>query len=145
MSLELKQAAKTINELAKQEEDARLALCQAIAAAQELVHKEGLVWRTWAYENLRRADGSRWSQWTLYSYASFGRDPSKLNRVRDKINRHGRNAREALRLVSASPARRQSQEIDIGKEVDFLLSAWRNASPEARRRFLKLIAEKIPA
>jgi len=36
----LLEAAKTINSLAKQEEDTRLALCKAIAAAMDLVKKE---------------------------------------------------------------------------------------------------------
>jgi len=58
MSLRLREAAKTINALAKQEEDTRRQLCIAIAGAMDLVKKHSnLSWSEWANENLRKADG----------------------------------------------------------------------------------------
>ena len=108
MTPKLKEAAKTINYLAKQEEDARLKLCRAIASAMDLVKKESnLSWREWAEGNLRKADGSKWSMWTLYSYASFGRDPKKLNHVRKSIAENGKNARRAM-----ADMRRQNVDAD---------------------------------
>ena len=145
MTPKLKEAAKTINYLAKQEEDARLKLCRAIASAMDLVKKESkLSWREWAEGNLRKADGSKWSMWTLYSYASFGRDPKKLNHVRKSIAENGKNARRAM-----ADMRRQNVEIPaprpsgiiLDRQVEALMFAWSNASPEARKIFLEKIAD----
>ena len=159
MSVKLKEAAKTINALAKQEDDARRQFCIAIAGAMDLVKKESnLSWAEWADKNLRKPDGSKWSSWTLYKYASYGRDPKKLEKCRDTIADLGRRARRSLNpeLPPVAPASRMvdnrsapvhvDQEINIDKEVKWLMSAWKNASPTARKRFLKLIAgEEIAA
>lgn len=148
MTPALKEAAKTINRLAKQEEDSRRQLCIAIAAAMDLVKKDSnLSWREWADENLRKPDGSKWSSWTLYSYASFGRDPKKLDRLREGVNQHGKRARQALRIARQAtvvPAKRAAT-IETEKELQWLLSAWRRCSPAARRKFLEIINEEIAA
>lgn len=147
MTPKLREAAKTINDLAKQEEDTHLKLCKAIAAAQELVKKESnLSWRDWADKYLRRPDGSKWSSWTLYSYASYGRNPDKLANARQATNAHGRSARAALvltrREVAVTPHKASQNEID--RQVEVLMFAWRNAGAEARKRFLEAI-EKAEA
>lgn len=164
MTLRLKEAARTINELAKQEEDVRLKLCKAIAAAMDLVKKEGThSWREWAEANLRKADGSKWSMWTLYSYASFGRDPGKLNHLRESVASNGRNARKALSAsraaVQASVVRipeavskvsrpamdipqRRPSGIVLDRQVESLMFAWKNASHEARKIFLEKISSE---
>lgn len=143
MTPKLREAAKTINALAKQENDARLALCRAVAAAMDLVKKESnLSWREWADQHLRKPDGSKWSTWTLYSYASFGRDPKKLGHLREAVARHGRNARKALRTtrrVFANSPRPSQSSLD--RQVQALMFAWSNASPEARKLFLEKIAD----
>ena len=82
MSAPLQKVAARINELAKQEQDTHLRLCRAIASAMDLVKEEGLNWPQWSRQNLRKPDGSKWSMWTLYSYASYGRNPEKRSRWR---------------------------------------------------------------
>lgn len=150
MSLALKEAAQAINKLARTESDARRQLCITIAGAMDLVKKEGLVWRDWANQNLRKPDGSKWSMWTLYSYASFGRDPTKLEHLRESVNGNGRRARQALRVMRHEAAAeivpsKHSRTLEIEKELQWLLSAWKRCSPAARRRFLKVINEEIAA
>lgn len=139
----LKEAAKTINSLIKAENDARRNLCIAIAGAMDLVKKAGLVWRDWADGNLRKPDGSKWSQWTLYSYASFGRNPEKLDHLRDSISKHGREARKALRAIPIVPV--DNRSIEAEKELQWLLSAWKRCSPSTRRKFLKIIEKEMAA
>ncbi len=144
MTPKLREAAKTINDLARREEDAHLTLCRAIAAAQELVKKESnLSWPVWADKYLRRPDGSKWSQWTIYKYASYGRNPEKLTHVRESIAQHGQNARKALRqfrsAVATDPHKASQNEID--RQLEVLMFAWRGAGAEARKRFLESIAE----
>lgn len=149
MTPKLKEAARTINMLAKQENDARLALCRAIAGAMDLVKKESnLPWRKWADANLRKPDGSKWSPWTLYSYASFGRDPKKLGHLREAVARHGRIARRALRItrsaaaaVTAVPTAPRESGNRLDRQVEALMFAWRNSSAEARKRFLELVVD----
>lgn len=144
MTPKLREAAKTINDLAKQEEDVRLKLCRAIAAAQELVKKESnLSWRDWADKYLRRPDGSKWSSSTLYQYASFGRNPEKLVHARRTIADHGNNARKALSAVrtQAATTPHKSSLNEIDRQLEVLMFAWRNAGAEARKRFLENIAE----
>jgi hypothetical protein len=162
MSAKLKEAAKTINALARQEEDARLQFCIAIAGAMDLVKKESnLTWAEWANQNLRKPDGTKWALQTLYKCAMYGRNPKKLSRARETISDLGRRARRSLNpALPASPISRQNdarpiaatshptraeQQVDIDKEVNWLLSAWKNAGPAARKRFLELIAEKESA
>lgn len=144
MTPKLREAANTINELAKKEEDAQLRLCRAIAAAQELVKKESnLPWREWADKYLRRPDGSKWSSWTLYKYASYGRNPEKLTYVREAIAQHGKSARKALNAArsAAVAAPHKASQNEIDRQLEVLMFAWRNASAEARKRFLESIAE----
>ncbi len=142
MATKLQQAATTINKLAKDEHDARRQLCIAIAGAMDLVKKESnLSWREWADENLRKPDGSKWSMHTLYSYASYGRAPEKLTHIRKSIAKHGRKARIALRTTTRTPYSNQDNSI-IDQQVFALLMAWRNASPQARSKFLEAIKIK---
>lgn len=144
MTPKLKEAARTINALAKREEDARLALCRAIAGAMDLVKKESnLSWREWANQNLRKPDGSKWSSWTLYTYASYGRDPKKLTHSRQTIAHHGKSARKALsaaRVSMAIPAPRPSGII-LERQIEALMFAWKSACTEARKKFLERISE----
>lgn len=162
MSAKLKEAAKTINALAKQEEDARRQFCIAVAGAMDLVKKESnLTWAEWANQNLRKADGSKWALQTLYKAAMYGRDPKKLSRSRETIADLGRRARRSFNpplpptpmprqtdvkpTTTAAHPTRAEQQIDIDKEVNWLLSAWKNAGPAARKKFLELIAGKESA
>ncbi len=145
MTPKLREAARTINELVKKEDDTRLALCKAIAAAMDLVRKESnLPWREWADANLRKPDGSKWSSWTLYSYASFGRNPKKLEHVRKAIAQNGQNARKALRVAKQAmsiPQQRPPSGMILERQVESLMFAWRNASSEARKVFLEKISK----
>jgi hypothetical protein len=159
MSAKLKEAAKTINALARQEEDARRQFCIAVAGAMDLVKKESnLTWAEWANQNLRKPDGTKWALQTLYKCAMYGRDPKKLSRSRETISDLGRRARRSLNpalpvsrqsdarpIASVSNSTRVEQQVDIDKEVNWLLSAWKNAGPVARKRFLELIAGKESA
>ena len=86
----------------------------------------------WGITYLRKPDGSPWSKWTLYSYASFGADPQKLKNVRGAIRTHGRSARAALRLLRKPNASDADQ-------VNALMTAWEAASESARVQFLRLI------
>jgi hypothetical protein len=141
MATRLQQAAKTINDLAKQEHDARRQLCIAIAGAMDLVKKESnLSWREWADQNLRKPDGSKWSAWTLYTYASYGRNPHKLQHARDHINDHGKRARRAL---SSHPHPRGGpRATNVENEIARLIAAWEAASPAAQQYFLQFIKGK---
>ena len=138
----LQEAARTINGLVKREEDTRRQLCIAIAGAMDLVKRESnLSFAEWASENLRKPDGSKWGMWTLYTYAKYGRDPKKLEHSRRDIAERGRIARRAVRLP-VHTGQRSRQQIDIEKQVSWLMSAWSNASPPARNRFLRLIKKE---
>ena len=142
MTPKLREAAKTINALAKQEHDSRLALCRAIASAMELVKKESnLTFYEWADKYLRKPDGSKWSLSHIYKMAMFGRNPKKLQRYREDIAQRGRTARRALvdvRLAAQQAPKERATTLD--RQVEMLMFAWRNASPEARKVFLEKIA-----
>ncbi len=145
MATKLQEAAKTINDLVKREEDTRRQLCIAIAGAMDLVKRESnLSFAEWASQNLRKPDGSKWGMWTLYTYAKFGRDPKKLDSSRRDIAERGRIARRAVRSTQPNGAKPR-QQIDIDKQVSWLMNAWTNASPPARRRFLSLIKQEQAA
>lgn len=144
-SAKLREAAKVINDLAKQEDDARLQFCIAVAGAMDLVKKESnLSWSEWADQNLRKPDGSKWALQTLYKCAMYGRSPEKLSQARETIADLGRRARRSLNptLLAVTPKGEHvsSQHVDIDKEFNWLMSAWKNAGPAARKRFLELIA-----
>jgi hypothetical protein len=106
----------------------------------DLVHKEGLHWRTWADQNLQRPDGSQWSHHTLYTYASYGRDQTKLAASRNSIARLGREARLALSNSKALDHRVSANDLD--RQLAALMFAWNGASLEARRIFLDKINKK---
>jgi hypothetical protein len=146
MATKLQEAARTINELVKREEDTRRQLCIAIAGAMDLVKRESnLSFAEWASQNLRKPDGSKWGMWTLYTYAKYGRKPEKLEQSRRAIAEHGRIARRAVHATPVPAGRRPQQQIDVEKQVSWLMSAWSNASPPARKRFLKLIRQEEAA
>jgi len=74
----------------------------------------------------------------------YGRDPKKLTHARESIADLGRRARRSFNpTLSAVPRsahlQQPQQQIDIDKEVKWLMLAWNNASAPARRRFLELI------
>ncbi len=142
MATKLQEAARTINDLVKREEDTRRQLCIAIAGAMDLVKRESnLSFAEWASQNLRKPDGSKWGMWTLYTYAKYGRDPKKLEHSRVDIAERGRIARRAVRPLTHN-GQRPRQQIDIEKQVSWLMNAWTNASPPARKRFLSLIKQE---
>jgi hypothetical protein len=142
----LQEAARTINKLVKCEEDTRRQLCIAIAGAMDLVKRESnLSFAEWASQNLRKPDGTKWGMWTLYTYAKFGRDPKKLDHSRRDIAARGRIARRAVNPIPVPRGQRPQQQIDIEKQVAWLMSAWSNASPAARKRFLSLIKQEMAA
>ena len=143
MVTKLQEAARTINDLVKREEDTHRQLCIAIAGAMALVKRESnLSFVEWASQNLRKPDGSKWSSWTLYTYAKYGRDPKKLDVARKDIAERGRVARRAVNPRPIATGARPRQQIDIEKQVQWLMNAWANASPPARQRFLKLIRQE---
>lgn len=141
-SEKLLEMARTINELAKQEEDAQLALCRAIANAMDMVREDGrMKWTDWADAYLRKPDGSKWAHGTLYHYASYARDPKKLERNRNTVSRLSREARaEQVILTRAKHQAPESQKA-IDHQVRSLMFAWNHASAEARKIFLKKIAK----
>ncbi len=131
--LSLADLAKRINELAIRASDAGLEFCSAMDEARRRVPAEtGMSFVAWGVEHLRKPDGTPWSKWTLYSYASYGADPDKLNHVRASIAAHGVSARTALRALR----RPHAPEAD---QVNALMTAWEAASEGAREQFLCLI------
>jgi hypothetical protein len=127
--------AKHINDLGRKYVDTRKEFCLALADARARVAREtNMTFIQWANINLRKPDGSKWSQWTLYSYSSYGRKPNRLDHSRGSIAKLGREARAA---ANAHKLRANS----IADEVNFLMTAWEKASPEARKQFLGLIKE----
>lgn len=146
MHHQLREAARTINALAKQEGDVHLAVCRAIAGAMDLVRKTGTVpFRDWADANLRKPDGSRWAHSTLYNLASFGRDPAKLEHRRHLVRESDRDIRKTIRKANAAilqGAQAVSGTV-LDRQVESLMFAWRNAGPEARKLFLEKISNTL--
>ena len=126
--------AARINDLAKAAFDSRLAFCLAMNEARERVPTEtGMTFVTWGAKYLRKPDGTPWSKWTLYSYASYGADPTKLDHVRRAISAHGKEARSSLRLRNIAQA----------DQVNAMMTAWEAADREARAQFLHAICAEI--
>ena len=141
--------AKTINNLAKREDDARRAFAIAIAGAQDRVKRESnMTFEQWSTKYLRKPDGSKWALSYLYKMAMFGRNPKKLEQGRASIAVIGRRARRALRTHQLTQIGgtlpdsdlRQLRGDDAEREmVDRLLAAWHAATPEAQRKFLAMV------
>jgi hypothetical protein len=131
----LAELAARINDLAKTAFDSRLAFCLAMNEARERVPQEtGMTFVTWGAKYLRKPDGMPWSKWTLYSYASYGADPTRLDHVRRGISAHGKEARSALRLL------RNTAQAD---QVNAMMTAWEASDRKARAQFLHLIGAEI--
>lgn len=127
--------ADRINGLAKQEHDARLEFCKALAEARERVPREtNMTFVRWARQYLRKPDGTPWATWTLYQYASYGAHPERLTKSRASIAKSGRQAREIARM-------HRVRTNNVADEVNFLMTAWEQASEPARKQFLKMIGK----
>jgi hypothetical protein len=133
VSCSLSELADKINHLAIDVADARLEFCRAMDEARRRVPLEtNMTFVEWGRAYLRKPDGTPWSKWTLYSYASYGNDPGKLDHVRGKIRTHGRSARMALRLL-------RMPNSSTANQVNALMVAWEAASSEARKQFIHLV------
>ncbi len=129
--------ATRINGIAQSVNDLRLEFCVAVREAQKRVAAETtLSFGEWAMAHLRKPDGTQWSLWTLYKYATYGQDPRKLTDSRRRVSRLGREARQIAAL-------RRAPLNNTPHEVNALMAVWERASPEARAQFLSLINAQI--
>lgn len=161
---DLNQLARELNELAKVRQNARLAFCRRLAAAYLLIvgHRpstrssDGRKFRTWCDENIHAANGKRYSHRTLelYLIIGFARNPESIiaqrtndtNKRAQKMRRFGAALaqapnKDAPKVWSIKEARAKLDvSTDVARELNILMKAWEDASPQARSQFLYIVA-----
>lgn len=129
--------ADHINELGAVAADAHMDFCKALAAAAARVYPEfGMTFKDWAHKYLRRPNGRRWSWETLRTYVRYGQDPQKLEKKREYFKQY-----HAVEAVARRRGSERRGPIDV--EVNKLMTAWDEASDQARHQFLSLINAKL--
>ena len=163
---ELKQE---LNELAKLRTSARLAFCKRIAVAYMILvghvpaeakltgRSDAKKFYQWCALNLRTSNDKPYSKSTLRAYVGVGFDTNPalaLNKIRSAVvvarhkshddTKRGRLLgvaiiRPTAAIVKLPSNRKDPISSNISQEINTLMSAWEQASAQARRSFLYMI------
>lgn len=164
---DLDQLARELNELAQIRQTARLAFCRRLAAAYLLLvgHRpnrrssDGRKFRAWCDAKIRAANGKKYSHRTieLYLIIGFSKNPEAIIRQRTddandrahEMRRIGAALSQAIRSETAPkpiPVRKLKTDFGlpgaVASEVNELMRAWENASPDARAQFIYQVTGK---
>ncbi len=160
---DLEQLARELNALARVRESARLAFCLRLSAAYLLIvgHRpnrrstDGHKFRTWCDAKIKSANGKSYSHRTLelYLIIGFSKNPEAIIRARtDDANSRAHSMRRIgasivqavekdTKVLPITQIRKRFDTTgDVAREVNGLMTAWEQASSEARSHFLYLVS-----
>lgn len=163
--ISLEELAAELNALARVRDSARIAFCKRLAVAYLLVvghrpqngSQDGVRFYDWCEKKIKSASGKRYTASTLRTYllVGFSGNPEKMMRKRSQISTrigtHNRQVGSALaaavrdnssKVVSLRELRRRGVPSNVAQEVNTLMRAWEEASPEARAQFIYAVTGK---
>jgi hypothetical protein len=163
----LDELARDLNELAKIRDNARVAFCKRLAVAYLMIvghvpsrgPSEGArKFYQWCDRKISAANGKRYTHHTLRRYMCVGFAKNPERTLREKNNQSNRTAKEgrdiaiAVRsaVATATPPKvipitrlkKQGLPTDVATEVNRLMTAWEQASSQARSQFMYLVTGK---
>jgi hypothetical protein len=162
----LDELAKELNELAKVRDSARLAFCKRLAVVYLMIvghapkagSHDGKKFYAWCAAKLRSANGKQYTFKTLQAYlrVGFSANPQKLIRQNDKyavtkgsaIRSLGAAVERAVRtepppkVIPITKLKAQGLPTDVAREVNALMTAWEQASSQARSQFIYIVTGK---
>lgn len=159
-----------LNELAKLRSQSRVAFCKRLAIAYMLIVERPMSldaprdgkskkFFDWCAKNLRTANGKNYSTGTLRTYVSVGFSSNPATTLKD-IRQQSAHRSEIMRKLgskldqavkSESPPKvvsitklREKYKLptNVASEVNSLMTAWEQASPQARSQFIYLVTGK---
>jgi hypothetical protein len=162
----LDELAKELNELAKVRHSARAAFCKRIAVAYLIIvghppsrqSSDGVKFYKWCEAKIRSGNGKRYTRSTLktYIYAGFAQNTEQLVRAADKeANKRvefsralGTAVKRAVadpdppKVIPITKLKAQGLPTDVAREVNALMTAWEQASSQARSQFIYIVTGK---
>lgn len=160
-----------INELAKLRDKSRVAFCKRLAVAYMIIvgrpfgknePRDGgsKKFTVWCAKNIRTANGKLYSTGTLRTYLNVGfssNPAAALKSYRDQANHRSETMRklgckldEAVKtatppkVVPITKLRSQFNLVtDVATEVNRLMTAWEQASAQARSQFIYMVTGKL--
>jgi hypothetical protein len=160
----LDQLAHELNELAKIRNSARFAFCKRLAMVYLLIvghpPQTGVhvPFYKWCSVNIRSATGKPYTFNTLRGYLKIGfaDDPQRIMRERQRLvviaDQKSRAIGSAIRravtannppaATSIPKLKAQGMPTDVAREVNVLMTAWEQASSQARSQFMYMITGK---
>jgi hypothetical protein len=162
----LDELAVELNELARVRENARVAFCKRLAVAYMIVvghrpvphSKDGLKFYGWCAKNIKSANGKQYSIPALkkYVWLGFSKNPKAayerdLRNTKNCVNsslKIGVAVRRAVqtdtppKVIPITKLKAQGMPTDVAREVNVLMTAWEQASSQARSQFMYMITGK---
>lgn len=166
----LEQLRADLNALGRLRQDARIAFCKRLALAYVKLIGRRLGYDRkedggttkflqWCAENIKSSSNKQYARRTLVNYlqVGFAADPVKAfeSRIHETTTTNESSRKlgvalkkavakeEAPRPISITVLRKKySYTPDIASEVNALMRAWEDASPESRKQFLYLVTDR---
>lgn len=162
----LDQLASELNELAKIRDSTRLAFCKRLALAYLMIvgHtprkgcRDATPFYKWCSDKIRSANGKQYTFHTIGNYlkVGFAKNPQKLMRDRAALSNKsleisrgiGSAVKRAVmtdappRVIPITKLKAQGMPSDVATEVNRLMTAWEQASSQARSQFIYLVTGK---
>jgi hypothetical protein len=162
----LDELAKELNELAKIRENSRLAFCKRLAVVYLMIvghpprqsSKDGRGFYEWCAAKIRSANGKQYTYSTLKTYIQLGfaKNPERFLRGMDESSHKSRErtrqivvaVRRAVttdtppKVIPITKLKAQGMPTDVAREVNVLMTAWEQASSQARSQFMYIVTGK---
>jgi hypothetical protein len=164
----LDELAKELNELARIRESTRLAFCKRLAVVYLMIvghaptkggtGNGGKKFHEWCSAKIRSGNGKQYSAHYLNTSvrAGISKNPAGfLRRLNDSSNRvavETRSFRDAVvravtaetppKVIPMTKLKAQGMPTDVAREVNVLMTAWEQASSQARSQFMYMITGK---
>jgi hypothetical protein len=162
----LNEIAAELNAIAKIRNDARLSFCKRLAVAYLMIvghapkqgSKDAANFYKWCSEKIRSANGKRYGVRTLGNYVQIGFDKNPealMRRKAENIHKHkelslqlGRAMKRAIttdtppKVIPMTKLKAQGMPTDVAREVNVLMTAWEQASSQARSQFMYIVTGK---
>lgn len=163
----LDQLAVELNELAKIRDNARLAFCKRLALAYLMIvghrpvvgaSRDSAKFYEWVDRKIRAANGKQYTRSTIQTYVcvGFSKNSEKMQRQRDAVAtvsvERNRLFSSAVRREMATDnppkaipvieLKKQGMPTDVAREVNALMTAWEQASSQARSQFMYIVTGK---
>lgn len=162
----LDQLASELNGLARIRDNARLAFCKRLAVVYMMIvghrpvaaSKDGAKFFEWCNLKLISATGKKYSPRTLGHYlkVGFAKNPQRaLNQIVQTNNRahreswsiksavkHAVTTDNPPKVIPITKLKQQGMPTDVAREVNVLMTAWEQASSQARSQFIYIVTGK---